>query len=253
VSLLRRFCPIIDDAVAAGTGPTIVASIDVHCLGLDRVASVSVAARTRVTHHGVLPRMTRRGTRSSPGREISSLDAELRHHLQQLGEQATTHVVRWPGREPIWTVIYDLTRGLIDRRPRYTTGQLPTLNSPWQDTDSGRYFRWRCRQANLHGGQAFVVEYVVCPRCRVGWVDKPYTIERYQRGGLATAALRALRAEHPGMAWHTGSGHMRSSKAFWAAVGAGVEGAYRQRELCIHVSRHGGVLPDWLLRRQGRL
>ncbi|GIM90042.1 hypothetical protein [Paractinoplanes toevensis] len=55
------------------------------------------------------------------------------------------------------------------------------MNSPWQDTDSGRNFGWRCRQATLNGQQAFVVEYVVCVYCRIGWVDKPYTIEHYQR------------------------------------------------------------------------
>ncbi len=147
--------------------------------------------------------------------------------------------------------MYNLTRGRIDRRPRYTTGQLPTLNSPWQDTDSGRYFGWRCRQANLRGGEAFVVEYIVCTHCRIGWVDKPYTVERYQRHGLAAAALRALRIEHAGVVWHTGSGHASSSKSFWAAVGDGVEGRYSEHELCIHITRHGGVLPGWLLERQG--
>lgn len=181
------------------------------------------------------------------------MDVDLERELKRLRELATTHVVRWPSREPIWTAVYNLTRGRIDRRPRYTTGQLPALNSPWQDTDSGRYFGWRCRRANLNGGQAFVVEYIVCPHCRIGWVDKPYTIERYQHGGLAAAALRALRAEHPGMVWHTGSGHASSSKAFWVRVGDGVEGGYLPRKLCVHVARHGGVLPDWLLKRRGDL
>ena len=181
------------------------------------------------------------------------MNVDLERELRRLREQAATHVVRWPSREPIWTAVYNLTRGRIDRRPRYNTGQLPTLNSPWQDTDSGRYFGWRCRQANLNGGLAFVVEYVVCPHCWIGWVDKPHTIERYQRRGLAAAALRALRIEHAGVVWHTGSGHASSSKAFWAAVGDGVEGSYSERKLCMHIARHGGVLPGWLLERQGHL
>ncbi|MFF5085034.1 hypothetical protein ACFY36_49020 [Actinoplanes sp. NPDC000266] len=178
---------------------------------------------------------------------------DLERDLRRLREQAATHVVRWPNRKPIWTAVYHLSRGRIDRRPRYTTAQLPMLNSPWQDTDSGRYFGWRCRQANLNGGMAFVVEYVVCPHCRIGWVDKPHTIKRYQRSGLAAAALRALRAEHPGVVWHTGSGHSGSSKAFWASVGSGVEGGYSERELCVHVARQGGSLPAWLLKKQGHL
>ena len=179
------------------------------------------------------------------------MDVELERSLRQLREQATSHVARWPTREPIWTTLYHLTRGRIDRRPRHTTGQLPTLPSPWQDTGSGRYFGWRCRRANLDGGPAFVVEYVVCPHCRIGWVDKPYTTQRYQRSGLAGAALRALRTEHPRVVWHTGSGHTGSSKPFWAAAGDGVPGGYLPRDLCAHVLRQGGLLPGWLLKRRG--
>ena len=181
------------------------------------------------------------------------MNVDLERDLRLLRDQAATHVVRWPSREPLWTAVYNLTRGRIDRRPRYTTGQLPTVNSPWQDTDSGRYFGWRRRRANLYGGQAFVVEYVVCPHCRIGWVDKPYTVERYQRSGLATAALQALRAEYPAVAWHTGSGHTHASKAFWATVGVNVSGNYLPRKLCRHVARHGGLLPDRLSKRQGDL
>lgn len=152
----------------------------------------------------------------------------------------------------VWSAVYHLTRGWIDKRPRYNTSQLPTLDSPWQDAPSGRYFGWRCRQANLDGEMVFVVEYVVCPRCRLGWVDKPYTIEPYQRRGLATAGLTALRGEHPGAAWHTGSGHLRESRSFWTNVGRGVPGSYLPRDLCEHVERDGGLKPDWLLKREGQ-
>ncbi|HEX8344834.1 MAG TPA: hypothetical protein VF657_08835 [Actinoplanes sp.] len=174
---------------------------------------------------------------------------DLGRDLQRLREQAYTDVGRRSGRIPLRSAIFHITRGRIDRRPRYTVGQLPNLPTPWQDTVSGRYFGWRCRQANLHGGQAFVVEYVICPYCRIGWVDKPHTTEPYQRYGLAAAGLRSLQVEHPTVVWHTGSGHMRLSKPFWAAVGASVPGGYTPRDLCAHVVRQGGLLPRWLLNR----
>ncbi|BFU43899.1 hypothetical protein [Krasilnikovia sp. MM14-A1004] len=181
------------------------------------------------------------------------MDAELERALKQLREQASTHVGRWSSRTPIRTALYHLSRGRIDKRPRYTLGELPRLNSPWQDTDSGRYFRWRCRQANLHGDEAFVVEYIVCPHCAIGWVDRPYTDERYQRHGLAAAGFRALRAEHPKVrAWYAASGHMPDSKAFWAAVGAGIPGGYASQELCLHVAHDGGLLPGWAVKRPSR-
>ena len=178
------------------------------------------------------------------------MDTDLEGELRQLREQATTHVVRWSIRTPLRTLLYQLTRGRIDKRPRPTLGDLPRLNSPWQDTDSGRYFGWRCPQANLHGGEAFVVEYIVCPFCAIGWVDRPHTDERFQRRGLAASGLRALRVEYPELkAWYAASGHMPDSKAFWASVGDGVPGGYRSQELCVHVAHHGGVLPSWALKR----
>lgn len=88
------------------------------------------------------------------------------------------------------------------------------------------------------------------PALQDGWVDKPYTIEPFQRRGLAASGLQALRAEHPGVAWHTGSGHLRDSRAFWAATGDAVAGAYQPRALCHHVERQGGLKPSWLLRRE---
>ncbi|MBW0115665.1 hypothetical protein I4J48_10410 [Pseudonocardia sp. KRD-169] len=70
-------------------------------------------------------------------------------------------------------------------------------------------------------------------------MEQPYTTPEYQRCGLAAAGLAALRAEHPGFAWHTLGGHLADSRAFWAAVGAGVEGGYQQRYVCVHVSPGG--------------
>jgi hypothetical protein len=172
--------------------------------------------------------------------------------IGELCELAPSVVAWWHGRMPLWTTVYSLTRGRIDKRARYNTTQLPVLDSPWQDTPSGRYFGWRCRQANLNGEEAFVVAYVVCPHCKIGWVDKPYTVKTYQRRGLAAAGLAALRCEHPGLVWHTGSGHMYDAKAFWIAVGEEVPGSYRQRDLCEHVERQGGLKTDWQLKRQQR-
>ncbi|MFI8276464.1 hypothetical protein ACIGBH_16415 [Streptomyces sp. NPDC085929] len=58
----------------------------------------------------------------------------------------------------------------------------------------------------------------------------------YERCGLASAGLTALRVEHPDLMWHTLGGHLRESQAFWAAVGADVPGGYQQRRLCLHIS-----------------
>ncbi|WP_344281487.1 hypothetical protein [Actinomadura napierensis] len=89
--------------------------------------------------------------------------------------------------------------------------------------------RWRQRAANLDGEEVFAVDYRVCLRCGLGWVEQPYTGPRFQRCGLAAAGLAALRAECSGLSWHTLGGRFRDSMAFWAAVGAGVPGGYRQR------------------------
>ncbi|MFG3419986.1 hypothetical protein [Micromonospora sp. NPDC048063] len=177
---------------------------------------------------------------------------EVERAVRRLCERALTGVGRWSGRTPLRDALYRVTRGRIDKRPRYSVGQLPTLATPWQDTASGRYFGWRCRQANLHEEFAFAVEYIVCPHCGTAWVDKPYTAEEYQRRGLAAVALWALREENPGLYWYTGSGHLGDAKTFWNAVGRAVPGAYRQHELCEHIDRYEGLKPNWLLRRQQR-
>ncbi|PGH47202.1 hypothetical protein CRI70_30040 [Streptomyces sp. Ru87] len=70
----------------------------------------------------------------------------------------------------------------------------------------------------------------------MGWVEQPYSAPPYQRCGLATAGLAPLRAEHPGIVWHTPGGHFTDSQAFWTAVGADVPGRYAQRSLSPHVN-----------------
>ncbi|MER6571679.1 hypothetical protein ABT288_37280 [Streptomyces sp. NPDC001093] len=122
---------------------------------------------------------------------------------------------RW-GRQPTgWTVI--------------------RLDAPWQDTPSSERPGWRERAANLAGDVAFAVDYTVCAHCRLGWVEQPYTMEKYQRCGLATAALEALRLEHLSLSWHTLGSRFQDSRAFWTAVGSSVPGSYRQRDTCPHI------------------
>ena len=115
----------------------------------------------------------------------------------------------------------------------------PVLNAPWQDTFSGERIGWRERAANLDGDTVFAVDYEICRRCRLGWVEQPYTEPDYQRCGLASAGLAALRAEHPGLSWHTLGSHFPDSQAFWTAAGAGVPGGYLPRPVCPHVSLGG--------------
>ncbi|MFE2867018.1 hypothetical protein [Embleya sp. NPDC059259] len=111
------------------------------------------------------------------------------------------------------------------------------MDTPWQDTISGERAGWRQRAANLHGEWVFAVDYLICRRCGLGWVEQPHTLPGYQRCGLASAGLAVLRVEHPDLAWHTLGGHLRDSEPFWSAVGSTAAGGYRQRKLCPHTDR----------------
>lgn len=151
---------------------------------------------------------------------------------------ARAHEVRrvdggWRWRE----LLRRVSCGRLGRRSNWP--RIPRLASPWQDTVALRD-GWRQRSANLKGWEdsAFAVDYRVCRRCGLGWVEQPYTLDPFVRCGLASAGLAALRREHPGLSWHTLGGHFRASRPFWAAVGAGVPGGYRQRGVCPHVP-HG--------------
>lgn len=66
---------------------------------------------------------------------------------------------------------------------------------------------WREHAANLARDVAFAVDYTVCARCGLGW---PYSMEKYQRCGLATAGLEALNLENPGLSWHTSAATSRT-------------------------------------------
>ncbi|MDT0321426.1 hypothetical protein [Streptomyces millisiae] len=110
------------------------------------------------------------------------------------------------------------------------------LETPWQDTDSAERHGWRQRAAQLDGDLIFTVDYRLCRACGLGWVEQPFTVPGYQRCGLATVGLAALRGEHPGLAWHTLGRHLSESAGFRSVVGAGVPGGYRPRRLCRHIA-----------------
>jgi hypothetical protein len=158
----------------------------------------------------------------------------------------TDQVRRVGGRQPWREVLLRLTRGRWGRLPGWH--DVPPVDMPWEDTVSSERPGWRTRAATLHGFPAigrereecpFAVDYQICRRCRLGWVEQPYTPPPYQRRGLAAAGLAALRAEHPGLSWHTLGGHIDGSPAFWTRAGAGVPGGYQPRGVCGHVTAGG--------------
>ena len=167
---------------------------------------------------------------------MTSLTSQQESAIRQLITQATTHVGKASGRRPIHTVLRWVTRG---RFPSATWSTRSNLNTPWRDTISPLRTGWRSRAGYLPGedGPAFAVCYNVCRRCRLGWVEEPYTLDPYQRRGLATAGLAAIRADHPGLSWHTLGGHLRDSRPFWEMVGIDVPGGYQQRARCPHITQ----------------
>lgn len=168
-------------------------------------------------------------------------DAAIRELLASTGQ-----VGRVSGREPWRELLLRLTRGRWPQRHGWPV--VPQLATPWQDTVSAERPGWRMRAANLRGRAddgldrdefVFEVDYQLCPQCRIGWVEQPYTLPPYQRRGLAAAGLAALRTENPGFTWHTLGGHINGSPAFWDTVGVGVPGGYRPRRVCEHVTAGG--------------
>ncbi|MFF7656440.1 hypothetical protein ACFZCY_42600 [Streptomyces sp. NPDC007983] len=153
---------------------------------------------------------------------------------EALALAAQAHDVAWAADGTPWQrTLRAISGGKWGRQP--TGWTVIRLNAPWQDTPSSERPGWRERAANLADDVAFAVDYTICGRCGLGWVEWPYTAEQFQRCGLATAGLKALRLEHPGLSWHTLGGHSQDSRAFWTAVGTDVLGRYRQRETCPHV------------------
>jgi hypothetical protein len=174
-----------------------------------------------------------------------SLDPARAAAVRQLIARADE--ISWvSGRERWREALLWLTRGRWGRYSGWPV--VPHLDTPWQDTVSSERPSWRTRAANLHSldGEdlgrdeyAFAVDYQICRRCQIGWVEQPYTQPAYQRRGLAAAGLAALRAEYRGFAWHTLGGHINGSPAFWDTVGADVPGGYRQCGVCWHITSGG--------------
>ncbi|GAB2509313.1 hypothetical protein GCM10026982_39530 [Nocardiopsis aegyptia] len=156
--------------------------------------------------------------------------------MLRLVEQ-TDDVGRVSGRDPWCAALRWVSGGRLGNSHCWPV--VPQLDTPWQDTVSPERTGWRQRAANLHGESIFAVDYRICRRSRTGWVEQPHTWPQYQRCGLAGAGLSALRAEHPGLAWHTLGGHLRDSRPFWDAVGTTVPGGYKKRPLCSHIKANG--------------
>lgn len=152
---------------------------------------------------------------------------------QTLAALATTYV-RWVSRDRLRRVAIWATRGRLGRRSNWV--DVPALDAGWQDNPADRGMGWRERAAYFNGRPVFGVDYQVCRRCRVGWVEEPWTDDRYTRSGLAAAGLAALRTEHPGFSWYTAGGHMPDSEPFWRAVAADIPGGYQHHEICVHRS-----------------
>jgi hypothetical protein len=149
---------------------------------------------------------------------------------------AQAHQVgRVSGRQPWREALRWISRGRLGWHTGWPS--VPQLDTPWQDTVSAERSGWRLRRAFLDSEQVFRVDYQVCRRCQLGWVEQPYTDPDYQRCGLAAAGLAALHGEHVGLSWHTLGGHSHDSEAFWAKVGADVTGGYQRRDVCPHVQR----------------
>jgi len=156
---------------------------------------------------------------------------------------STGQVGRASGRQPWHDFLRRLTGG---RWPARQWPVVPRLATPWQDTVSAERPGWRMRAANLRAGDGaerdefvFAVDYELCGRCRIGWVEQPHTLEPFRRRGLAAAGLAALRTENPGYRWHTLGGHIDGSPAFWDTIGTDIPGGYRQRGVCEHITAGG--------------
>ncbi|MFE2971428.1 hypothetical protein ACFXKC_49170 [Streptomyces sp. NPDC059340] len=99
--------------------------------------------------------------------------------------------VAWAADATPWQrVLRTISGGRWGRPP--TGWTVIRLDAPWQDTPSSERPGWRERAANLADDVAFAVDYTVCARCEIGWVESPYTMDKYQRCGLATAGLGSV-------------------------------------------------------------
>lgn len=143
-------------------------------------------------------------------------------------------VARRSGRRPWRDLLQRVSRGRWGQ-PRGWPDFRILIDRGWQDTVAPERHGWRCRAAVVDSDTVFSVDYRICRRCRLGWVEGPNTYTPYRRCRLAGTALAALRAEHPGLSWHTLGGHLLDARPFWHAIGAHAPGGYQQRTLCPHV------------------
>jgi hypothetical protein len=152
---------------------------------------------------------------------------------RMLAEVAHVGVVRLRGENPGARSITERTKsrlwGLLEQRLGI---EQPTAG--WLDAWSRNRPSWRVRAARLHDDEIFGVDYNICRRCGLAWVEEPATSEAYRRCGLAKAAFAALCAEHPSMRWHTLGGHLSEAIPFWEVVAVGVPGGYAKYPICRH-------------------
>ncbi|KJK56434.1 hypothetical protein UK12_22705 [Saccharothrix sp. ST-888] len=156
-----------------------------------------------------------------------------RRAARQLASR-TDQMGRIFGREPWREILLRISGGRLGRR---TGPTIPLqLQTPWQDTLSPLRTGWRQRAADLHGESVFAIDYQVCRPCSLAWAEEPHTDPSFQRCGPASAGVAALRAEHPGLAWHTLGGRFAKARPFRTHVGTGVPGGYQSRRLCGHAT-----------------
>jgi hypothetical protein len=166
---------------------------------------------------------------------LNVLSPIARRAARKIADDAYRHSLHTRGPGPARSALRRLSRGGLRPLVEWTTA--PDVTPPWRDTRFGERPGWRKRSATIGDQEAFAVDYMCCQRCLCGWVESPYTPDEFRRCGLASAALKALRADYPGQSWHTLGGHFRSSEPFWTVVGADVSGGYTQQPLCRHVER----------------
>lgn len=197
-------------------------------------SSPRLSRRRSDEQFGVLATVSRAGAAGT----VSGMEIDADHQQTAAALVGRASEVTFAEDPDLWRRrLNRLSGGVLGRHRRWRSA--PRTDAPWEDVPSFERVGWRERVALHEDDGVFSVEYHVCRRCRLGWVEYPYTDPRFRRAGLAAAGLAALRAEHAdsGLSWHTLGGHGQDSRQFWDRVGETVPGAYRQRERCVHIAR----------------